>query len=337
MSRAATGIDMITAKSEPLIEALNDADSILITTHRRPDGDALGSVRAMQLVLESLGKRVVPLILSPLTWRYEFLFPEKPLLVDDAEKLKLIPSTQLIMVVDTSATEQLVPVEGYLHEHHQQVVVADHHAGHEDIGQLVWIDIDAGAAGVMLLELIRQAQWPLSAEAASALLVAVGTDTGWFQYANADQRTFQAAADLVASGASADKLYQKIYLQDPPRRHRLLAAALNTLQLSRDQRIADMSVTLSMFRDCGAEPGDTDGVIDQMRSIGPVVVYILFVQESDDKVRVSFRSRDQVDVNALAATFGGGGHARAAGARVKGGMSEVRGQILKAVAKALPQ
>ena len=328
---------MIVDKSKPIIEALSDAESILITTHRRPDGDALGSVRAMQLVLAALGKRAVPMILSPLTWRYEFLFPENPLLVDGAEKLKLIPATQLILVVDTSASEQLVPLGAYLHEHRERVVVADHHAGHEDIGQLVWIDDEAGAAGVMLLELIRQAGWPLSADAASALLVAVGTDTGWFQYPNADRRTFQAAADLVAAGASADKLYQKIFLQDPPRRHRLLAAAMNTLKLSPDQKIADMSVTLSMFDDCGAEPGDTDGVIDQMRSIGPVIVYILFVQESRDELRVSFRSRDQVDVNALAATFGGGGHARAAGARIKGDMSEVRRQVLEAVAKVLPQ
>ena len=217
-----------------------------------------------------------------------------------------------------------------------QVINLDHHVSGERYGNLVHVDVAAPATGQILYELFTSQDLPFTKEMADCLFVAISTDTGSFQYSNTTARTFEIAADLVRRGANVAELSQACYERQPLRRIGLLRDVFNDIELSLDQRVATASLTMAQTKSLGLQPGDTEGLIDHLRAIDTVDVAGFFEESLTGSgqavVRVSLRSkRDDCDVSAILALFGGGGHRLAAGARIPGSLADVRQQVTQAI------
>lgn len=171
----------------------------------------------------------------------------------------------------------------------------------------------------------------MNKEIAENLFVAISTDTGSFQYPNTTARTFEIGGELLKRGVDVGRMNQLLYESYPRRRVELLRALLGTMRFEAEGRIACFSLTLKVATDLGALPEDNEGLIDHIRAIEGVVVAIFFEELAEGKVRVSMRSKNaEVDVSAICQQFGGGGHKLAAGARLRGTLTEAEDKILQA-------
>ncbi len=323
-----------------VVARLADAGRVLIVTHARPDGDGLGSMAGLAAAARAVGRDAALLVPSDVPERYAFLFPEG--LPAGADRFgELAEAADLVIIVDTCAAEQLDGLGDALAAVREKVVVIDHHATADDIGSARWLDTSAAAAGVMTLEVIEALGWPVTAPAVEALLTAMATDTGWFRFANTDGRCLRAAAGLLDAGARADELYERLYMADRPERMDLLRVVLDGLELHHDRRIATMVVRRADFAATGARPDETENLVNEALRIGCVETAIFLAEnppscDADEPVvRVSLRSRGGVDVSRVAASFGGGGHARAAGLRSTENIDVLKARLVRAVADRL--
>ena len=208
----------------------------------------------------------------------------------------------------------------------------DHHPSNPRYGDLVYIDANAPATGQILFELMKSQGLPMDTDVAENLYVAISTDTGSFQYPNTTARTFEIAAELVRAGVQVGRVSQQLYENYPRRRIELLRELLATMRFQASGRVATFSLSLKTAAALGVVPEDNEGLIDHIRAIRGVIVAIFFEELPDGKVRVSMRSKSEtVDVCAICQKFGGGGHTLAAGARVRGSLSEVEQRVLEAV------
>lgn len=303
---------------QPALSLIENARSVLVTTHTRPDGDACGCVAAVAEVLRGLGKTVRPLLLSPMPDWYAFLFDEKvPVLGQDVQVADLIGGgfgeIDLVIIADTNSYSQLPRFEDYLKQSTKPVLVIDHHVSAEKLGRVEIADQSAAAAGLVLLDLLQYAGWPVTKRAAEALFVAIATDTGWFHLRNTDSRVLGRCADLVEIGVDANDLYRKLYQSFSYTRFELMVAMLNTVELHFDGRYASQYLRREDFERTGAAYRDTENLINECQRIGSVSVSALFVELKDGRIRCSLRSRDTIDVNEIARKFGGGGHKLASG------------------------
>jgi len=299
------------------IELINKSNSILITTHIKPDGDACGSIAALCEVLTAAGKKPKPLLLSAVPQWYLFLFTDKALVLDkdvtiDSFNPGRPDEPDLIILVDTNTNSQLPGFAEYLRQSPKPVLVIDHHVTADGLGDVELVDTSAAAAAVIIYELLAFAGWHLSGKAAEALFVAVSTDTGWFQFANTDTRVHKTCAALIDVGVNPTTIYHHLYQNYSSARFRLMIAMLNTLQLHINDRYAVQHLTHADFQRTGASAEDTENFIDQCRRIATVRAAALFVESPDGRIRCSLRSSGEIDVRKVAQTFGGGGHIMAA-------------------------
>ncbi|MFB3893788.1 MAG: bifunctional oligoribonuclease/PAP phosphatase NrnA [Phycisphaerae bacterium] len=313
---------------EDIVERLGRAKSILAVTHARPDGDGLGSIAALARAARAAGKRAAVLVPDKVPQRYAFLFG------DDAPApvgrfTALADEADAVVIVDTCSLSQLDDIAPHLEAFRAKTAVIDHHATRDDIGAARWTDTSAAAAGVMVLELLRTLKWPLDAACVEALATAVTTDTGWLRFSNTDSRCLRAMADLVDAGLTPDKLYARIFQTDRPERIRLMQRMLASLELHRGGRLAVMAIRRADFAASGAFQDETENLVNEALRIGSVEASVLLV-ETDGPLRASLRSRETIDVAAVAAQFGGGGHARAAGVRVSEGLDAFKVRLIAA-------
>lgn len=320
---------------QKVIDLIAPASRVLILTHARPDGDALGSAVAMDLSLSAAGKKCDIALLTPWPGKYDFFVaPRSPLTAWD--RPVHYDDYDCIVIVDTCAYGQLEGQGDQLDAHRDRIAVIDHHASRDPIGAVRWVDVNSPACGEMVYRLIRQAGWPMNREIAEAVFVAVATDTGWFRFSNTTPGALRLVADLLDMGLDANLLYQRIYQNDSPKRVALQAAMLSTLRLFCDDRLAVVRVTQDMYARTGSDPADTEGLIDLPQVIGSVLVTVLLAERPGGGIRASFRSKGHVDVNAIATAFGGGGHVRASGAKFTGeSLDAAEARIVAAVEKAL--
>lgn len=317
-----------------IAEALNRARRIVVTTHVRPDGDALGSMLALFLAAGRAGKECRMVALDSIPRRYRFLFDRHE--PDSSDRFaELSASAELIVVVDTCSYAQLAPIAETLKAGLEKVVVIDHHVTADVPAVAVWRDESAAAAGVMVAELLAELNWPLTGPVAEALLVAICCDTGWFRYANTSDRALRVAAGLVGAGVRPDVIHGKLYQSDRPQRVSLLAAGLGSLELHAGGRLAVMTLTQADFARTQAAPEETEDFANEPLRIGSVVVAALLVEQSNGIVRGSLRSRRGADVAKIAARFGGGGHAQASGFRAEGDISAVKQRLIAAAEEAI--
>ncbi len=314
------------------MELIEQANSILLTTHTKPDGDACGSMRAMQDVLTALGKHVQPLVLTHVPDWYAFLFEQKvPILGEDLSVEDLqggsLGSFDCVLIVDTNSRTQLGKFTPYLEATDIPVLVIDHHATSDNLGTVEIVDSSAAAAGLVAFGLLKYAGWPVTERIAESLFIAIATDTGWFQFSNTDARVYRVCADLIDLGANPTVLYDKLYNTFSGRRFKLMVAMLNSLELHLDGRYASQHITRQDFERIGAQYVDSENLINECHRIESVKASALFIELKDGRIRCSLRSRGMLDVSQIAQQFGGGGHKMAAGTYLPGPLENAKSLI----------
>jgi phosphoesterase RecJ-like protein len=316
------------------------AKRVLITTHVRPDGDALGSTAALSLGLKQKGVESEVLLLSRLPSKYAFVYTDAGIISYDVENgwpnAFDLNRFDAVAVVDTGTWSQLPGLKDRLLAYTGSKVVIDHHLTQEDWATAKLVDTTAAAAGEIVATLLKR--WGVTFEApiASALYVALVSDTGWFQFSNTHPGTLRLAADLLEAHVDADRIYKLLYLNERKERLAIQSRALQSLQLLADGKLAVMSLTKDDFFQTGAGVNDTEGLINIPLQVKTVEVSILFNEPlTPGPVRVSLRSKGATDVSKFAEQFAGGGHARAAGLKMEGNLSTAIDRVTLAMQAAL--
>lgn len=309
---------------------------VLLLTHERPDGDALGCVAGLYRILQACGKEPAVRCFDPPAPRYSKLLELADIRtaqgIDWSEELVRYDG---VIIADTCSLQQLSPAADALRASSVPVLAIDHHVTRDDIADCCLIDESASSASLLILEWAEAMDWRIDADTAAALFTGIATDTGWFRFANTDSRTLAAAARLVDLGVQLDELYQTYYLADSPARARLVGEALSGIVFHCQNRVAVLCVTQAMLERCGASRTDADDLVNEAMRVGVVECSVLLSDLDAEVIKVSLRSKHQVDCAQVAGRFGGGGHVRAAGVRIKGALADVKQSILKEVAKEL--
>jgi bifunctional oligoribonuclease and PAP phosphatase NrnA len=321
------------------VELINNTSSWLVTSHTRPDGDAVGCMKVFCEIAAQFGKNVKPLLLSPPAEWYKFIFDAPvPVLGNDVKPQELnagkFGKFDLVIIVDTNSYVQLAEFDKWLKASNVPVLVIDHHLTGDGLGTVEIVDSTAAATGEIVLDLLKFAGWKITPSIAEALYIAVSTDTGWFRFDNTDGRVMRNAAELIELGARPAEVYHKMYQSYSPARLKLLGKMLESFELHRDGKIALMFLLRRDFDSTGATGTDTEEFVNESQRIGSVEASALFVELKDGGFRCSLRSSGTVDVQKIAAKFGGGGHRVAAGVNLKGPLENAKKTILDELEKA---
>lgn len=293
--------------SDPLAriaEALRAGERFVLSSHVRPDGDSIGSQLALAHALDALGKTVRIVNRDP-----------------PPQYLRALPGADRIEVAGTAGggfdaavvlecgTLERTEVGGL---DRQPVINVDHHAGNAMYGALNWFDPTAAACAEMVHDLVAALGVALTPDIGAALYAGILTDTGSFRHANITARTFETCRNAAAAGVDAAALAAAIYQNSSLGKLRLTGRLLNGMRLEADGRVAVLRIDEALLRETGCPPDDLEGVVNLPLAARGVEAAVL-LREQDGKVRVSLRSKGRVDVRAVAAAFGGGGHRNAAG------------------------
>lgn len=319
-----------------VLEALNGAERILITTHINADGDGAGSEVALAGWLRAQGKEAWIVNPTPYPSSLTFLLPDRTWVIDSgsARAGELADGADLAVVLDTGEKPRIGSVMT-LFENLPKVVIDHHPLGPDPIPGISFRDPDACAAGELLFDILTEAGGPWPPEVVGGLYVSLLADTGSFRFSNTSPNTHRIAALLLEMGADPEESHRRLHGNLPLRKLRLLRAALAELEMDPEGDLAWMTVPTRPFDELGATADDIEGLVDYPRDLKGVEVGLLFRETVRGATKVSFRSNGKVDVNALARRFGGGGHVRASGALVHRPLSEVRTEVLNAVREAI--
>lgn len=321
---------------------------VMILSHARPDGDALGAMAALRIALAAKGGEPHAFVYEKIPPRYTFLERLTPFELWPPEP-PADSGFDGIVILDTCSWSQLEPPAAFLRSSSLPKVVVDHHATRDDLAingtdDLLAADVTSASTCGLVYAWCETMGWPIDAAMAEALWIGMVTDTGWFRFSNTDGRTLRAAADLLERASlRPDVLYEKLNASYSPARLRLLGEMLQTLRFEAGGLVAVMELTKEMFARAGAVPADAEELVNEPMSTACVVASVLLTDLGEGVVRVNFRSKSpeaagrSIDVAAVARRFGGGGHHRAAGARVAGTLAENRDSVAKAVVEAVEQ
>jgi phosphoesterase RecJ-like protein len=323
----------------PLASVLDRHDRFLVTTHVRPDGDALGSALGMAGLIEARGKGARVVIPSPTPPRYAFLDPDRRIsrFGDEGTTPADLTGFDALVILDLSSWSQLGDMAPWVSEFPGARVVVDHHVSADDLGAIVLKDTTAEATGVLVLDAAEALNAPISPEMATALMTALAMDTGWFRHPSTRPSSFRAAARLMEAGADVHAIYRKLFEQNTPGRLRLIGQALSHLRFDLDGRVAYATVGRADFERTGAIPPETEDLVDYTVSMVGVEVGLLFIEQFRGGIKLSVRTRSDFDCARLASRFGGGGHHAAAGANLPEPMEEMVPAVLAAVREQLSE
>jgi phosphoesterase RecJ-like protein len=311
-----------------VIAALKDCRTVLISVHKNPDGDALGSQLGLMLALEKLEKKVFVHNLDPVPEIYRFL-PGNERITSGPT----VPGTYdafLVLDADPLRTGLFTGTWPA-----RTLINIDHHVTNTKDWAITWLDPEATATGEMIYRLVTTAGISIDRDIALCLYTAIFTDTGSFRYANTTAESMRIAAALIDAGADPWFVTENVYESFAFRRISLLGQVLAGVQRSDDGRIAWVLVTEEMYRQTGASAEDTDNFVNFVRSIKGVEIAILFRQTASAQYKISLRSKGRVDLSGMATTLGGGGHRNAAGGVLDGTFAEIRVRVVAAAAREL--
>ncbi|MDE3067545.1 MAG: bifunctional oligoribonuclease/PAP phosphatase NrnA [Verrucomicrobiota bacterium] len=313
-----------------ILEALRESRTVCVVGHVRPDGDCIGSQLGLTLALRGQGKHVACWNEDSVPQKYRFL---------DADGLFQKPQRgsrfDCVIATDCASFERLGRAGACLAQR-KVLINIDHHESNTRYGDMNWVSAREPSTGELIYRLLKAARWPITRPIADCLFTAVSTDTGSFQYATTRPGTLHVAGELVGRGANLAKICDEVYQSYSLPRARLLKRVYSRFRLTHRDQIAWFSLDKSDFSRTGADCDDTEGLIDHIRAIEPVIVACLFEQLEPGLTRVSLRSKsDRVNVNEIAAQFGGGGHPAAAGARISGKPQSVRRRVIAAIERVL--
>jgi len=321
----------VTKVPDKILEIINDVDYFVLVTHVHPDGDAIGSLLAMESLLKQMGKRVFAYLDEPVSHLYDFL-PGSRRLTSDISKLQVFveeAGTSLgAIALDCGEADRI----GDFRDRFLQIspfLVVDHHLSHGNFGDHRWVEPQRSSTGEMVYEVGDALGIEPSYEGAFALYVAISTDTGSFRYECTGSRTFEIAGKLVEIGINPGQVSSLIYDNYSPERLNLMQMVLETLDMHEDRQIACIHVTREMFDKTASLAQDVEGFIEYPRSIKTVKVAAFLKETMSDIISVSLRAKGDCNVASVAQRFGGGGHRNAAGCRFPGeSIESVRGQLI---------
>lgn len=308
---------------QPVASALESANGIVLITHKNPDSDGIGSQLALFHALKAMGKQVYIHNLDPVPRICRYL--EGTAEATYGCEFDHWDRIDTIISVDCGAQSRLGMTDAFYEG--KTLINIDHHASNSCFGQINVVDAGYCATGAMIFDLLLFLGIELTPAMASALYVALLTDTASFRLPTVTADVFRLAADLVEAGAKPVEAARAVYGSNTHARIELLKLSLDTLQLHNDGRSAWLHVDQTMYRNTGADDEDTEGFIDYGRSIGGVAVTVFLRPENGGSWKVSFRGAEGIDVGALAARLGGGGHRYAAGCTLSGTLEEVEAEI----------
>ena len=326
---------------------LRAAKRVLVTTHQKPDGDALGSVLAVVRACQAVGVSAEGWVVDPCEGNLRS-FEGATVVRHVHPRRAELPADDfdLTVVVDTGAWTQLEVLAPWLRARTERVIGLDHHARGDAVAARRVVDVGCGSCTALLARLVDAMGVPLASGAdergrcsiAEALYMGLATDTGWFRFPNARAAEFALAARLLEAGVDKDAMYQQIEQSSRAERVELQACALSSLEMVAGGRIALMRLRAADFADTGAMLEETAGIVNIPMEIAAVRASVLAVEDTQAGViKLSFRSKPAdesgsfIDVNELAARFGGGGHIHAAGAKQQGTLDEVIARVRSAV------
>ncbi|MBI3837699.1 MAG: DHH family phosphoesterase [Planctomycetia bacterium] len=318
-------------------ELVRSHDRFLITSHIRPDCDALGSELGLAGVLEALGKKVLIVNAQTTPPNLQFIDPERRLktLGHDVQPHEL-DVCEVLMVLDTSAWAQLGTMAEVVRATRAHKLVLDHHLGEDDLGAELFKNPRAEATGRLVVEAAHHLGVRLTPEMAKPLFAAIATDTGWFRFGSTTGDTFRYGGELVDAGAVPSEIFAELYEQDALPRLQLRGRILARTQTDLDGRLAYTSALKEDFDATGALPSDTEDVINMTLAVANTEVAVIFVEQPTGGFKLSFRSRTaKVDCNQLAKVFDGGGHKAAAGAFISAPWPIAAAKVLDVVRAAM--
>ncbi len=320
------GIDVTVEQAAALMRS---STSVVLFTHRNPDGDAVGAVCALTSGLNALGKSTRMVCPDPLP-RYLLAIPgaEQILTTFDPTGVDLFVSVD---VSDAALLSPLAAAEpGFLAG--QCSLNIDHHLSNGRYAQYNLVDASAAAATELVHGLLQALEVPLSAATASDLVYGIVNDTHSFQNSNTTPHTLRITADLLEAGADLSLIVFNLLLARSASSARLWAAVLPTLTFADGDRVAFLTVGLDALEKAGATMSDADGLVEFLRNIRDVDLAVLFKQTAPDLWRLSMRTSAAIDATQIARVFGGGGHRRAAGCDITGSIDAVQEQVLSTYA-----
>lgn len=313
-----------------IIEQIRASKTFCVVGHVRPDGDCIGSQLALSLALKAEGKKVA-------CWN-EDVVPDKLKFLDVGkifERPRRGEKFDCVIATDCASFERLGKC-GPAVENRTILINIDHHQSNTRYGDINWISAREASTGELIFKLLKAASWPITRQIADCLFTAVSTDTGSFQYATTKPMTYHTAGELVKRGANLAKICDEVYQSYPMSRVKLLKHLYNKFRLTHNDQIAYLWLKKKDFARTGADTSESEGLIDHMRDIQPVEIACVLEEIESDVTRISLRSKNpKVNVNEIAAQFGGGGHKAAAGARISGSPLSVQRRVIGAIKKAL--
>lgn len=317
-------------------ELIRSHQRFVLTSHIRPDCDALGSELGMAHVLEALGKDVRIVNGQATPPNIAFIDPEKRIdVINETVKPADLADREILLVLDTSAWAQLGPMGEVVKTTKAKKMVLDHHMSSDDLGAEEFKNVKAEATGRLVMEAAEQLGVKLTEKIATPLFAAIATDTGWYRFQSASSETYRFAAKLIDAGARPAAIYNALYEQDTLGRMKLRGIILARIQAELEGHLAYTHVLLEDFQQTGSLPSDTEDAINMLLAIAGTQVAVIFVQLPKNAFKVSFRSRSHVDCSKLAEQFSGGGHKAAAGATLTGSLADVQNRVLDAVRAAM--
>ena len=320
---------------DDICQALTQSREVVIVSHFRPDGDALGSTLALGLALIELGKRVHLWNADGVPARFAFL--------EGAELIEHVPASlpegvDTFICVDTGDLKRVGEAAMTLFLEAPLTINIDHHETNNHYATLNLVEGGAAACGCVLMKLLRQLGAPLTRPIAEALYTAISTDTGSFQYSSTTAEVMEMAAELIRAGVNVGNINRLLYQEVPQSAFIMQREVLNNMVVEEGGTISHYSMPAGKRAELGVGLEDTKDLVDIIRILAGVRVAIIFEDLENGLIRMSLRSKDpRISVAEIAGQFGGGGHAMAAGIRMRGELAECREKVLNAIRTAVRQ
>ena len=318
-----------------LLDLVRSRERFVLTSHVRPDCDALGSELGLAGILEALGKdvRIVNAQATPPNLRW--IDPERRIesLAEQVRPADLA-DRDLFVVLDTSALAQLGAMGDVAKSMRDRVLVIDHHVSEDDLSDMWFKDTSAEATARIVYEIGLRLRVPLTERIATPIYAGLSTDTGGFRFPSVSGESFRMAARLVDAGASPPAIYRELFEQDTLARLHLVGRTIAGAKTSYDGAVIYSTVRQSDIKEVGALPSDTEDLVNLTLTVKGTELAAILIEQPDKRIKVSFRSRGPVDCSALAGRFGGGGHKAAAGSIIDGPFDSAYERVVAAVDEA---
>lgn len=305
---------------------LEKEDDFLITTHINPDGDCITSVLTMGRILQVLGKKYIIVLSDPVPKKFKFLPDVETIKHFDTVECSL--KKKVAIVLDASNKERFGNVMDCV-DSCNLIVNIDHHPSNTFFGTLNLVDPEESSSVEIVYHLIKYWGLDISPEMATMIYTGVMCDTGRFLFPNTTYRSMIICSEMIQKGASPELIGDQLYFRKSFATMKALGDALSTLELHFDGRLACVELACHCIN--SDEPLDTEGFVDYLMMVDGTEVVFLMLEKEPGEIKISLRAKNYVNVNDVAANFGGGGHARAAGCVIKGTFSDAKNKLLKAI------